>query len=318
MKNLIKKMSLACIALAMLSCSDDDNNSTTTDNTVTGIALRTPDLSLLVKALTKAGLADDLQAAGPFTVFAPTNQAFIDAGYTATVIDNLPASEVPALTQLLLNHVVSGARQSSSLTDDSYIKTLGKGSASATNTLSMFVDTTGGVTLNGSSSVITTSNGVTFNIIASNGVIHLVDEIITLPTIVDHALANDNFSTLAGLLSAQGLVPTLDGTQSSPFTVFAPVNSAFNATVLGVYGSLSNDNKTNVLKYHVVGGVNVLSNGIPSGQIGTLFTGNSFSITGTAVNDDGSDVNKNIILTDVQCSNGVIHAVDGVLLPSFN
>jgi uncharacterized surface protein with fasciclin (FAS1) repeats len=311
-------MSLACIALAMLSCSDDDNNSTTTDNTVTGIALRTPDLSLLVKALTKAGLADDLQAAGPFTVFAPTNQAFIDAGYTATVIDNLPASEVPALTQLLLNHVVSGARQSSSLTDDSYIKTLGKGSASATNTLSMFVDTTGGVTLNGSSSVITTSNGVTFNIIASNGVIHLVDEIITLPTIVDHALANDNFSTLAGLLSAQGLVPTLDGTQSSPFTVFAPVNSAFNATVLGVYGSLSNDNKTNVLKYHVVGGVNVLSNGIPSGQIGTLFTGNSFSITGTAVNDDGSDVNKNIILTDVQCSNGVIHAVDGVLLPSFN
>lgn len=318
MKNLIKKMSLACIALAMLSCSDDDNNSTTTDNTVTGIALRTPDLSLLVKALTKAGLADDLQAAGPFTVFAPTNQAFIDAGYTATVIDNLPASEVPALTQLLLNHVVSGARQSSDLTDDSYIKTLGKGSASATNTLSMFVDTTGGVTLNGSSSVITTSNGVTFNIIASNGVIHLVDEIITLPTIVDHALANDNFSTLAGLLSAQGLVPTLDGTQSSPFTVFAPVNSAFNATVLGVYGSLSNDNKTNVLKYHVVGGVNVLSNGIPSGQIGTLFTGNSFSITGTAVNDAGSDVNKNIILTDVQCSNGVIHAVDGVLLPSFN
>ena len=165
---------------------------------------------------------------------------------------------------------------------------------------------------------ITTTNGGTFNIIASNGVIHLVDEVITLPTVVDHALANSNFSTLTQLLSDQGLVSTLDGTTSSPFTVFAPVNSAFNSTVLGIYGTLSNENKTNVLLYHVVGGVNVLSNGIPSGQIGTLFTGNSFSITGTAVNDAGSDVNKNIILTDVQCSNGVIHAVDGVLLPSFN
>ena len=311
-------MSLACIALAMLSCSDDDNNSTPVDNTVTGLAVRTPDLSLLVQALTKAGLADDLQAAGPFTVFAPTNQAFINAGYTSAAIDALPDSGIPALRELLLNHVVSGAVQSSGLTDNSYIKTLGKGAASSTNTLSMFVDTTGGVTLNGSASVITTTNGGTFNIIASNGVIHLVDEVITLPTVVDHALANSNFSTLTQLLSDQGLVSTLDGTTSSPFTVFAPVNSAFNSTVLGIYGTLSNENKTNVLLYHVVGGVNVLSNGIPSGQIGTLFTGNSFSITGTAVNDAGSDVNKNIILTDVQCSNGVIHAVDGVLLPSFN
>ncbi|TDP57886.1 fasciclin domain-containing protein [Flavobacterium dankookense] len=317
MKNLIKKMAIATIALTMFSCSDDDNNSTPVDNTVTGLALRTPDLSLLVKALTKAGLADDLQTAGPFTVFAPTNQAFIDAGYTAAAIDDLTDAEIPALRELLLNHVVSGAVQSSGLTDDSYIKTLGKGAASATNTLSMFVDTTGGVTLNGSSSVITTTNGTTFNIIASNGVIHLVDEVITLPTIVDHALANDNFTDLVGLLSAQGLVPTLDGTVSSPFTVFAPINSAFTPAVEGVYGSLTSDNKTNLLKYHVVGGVNVLSNAIPTGQIGTLFTGNSFSITGVSI-DDASATNKTIIVKDVQCSNGIIHAVDGVLIPAFN
>jgi uncharacterized surface protein with fasciclin (FAS1) repeats len=303
MKNLIKKMAIATIALTMFSCSDDDNNSTPVDNTVTGLAVRTPDLSLLVQALTKAGLADDLQAAGPFTVFAPTNQAFIDAGYTAAAIEALPASGIPALKELLLNHVVSGAVQSSGLTDDSYIKTLGKGAASSTNTLSMFVDTTGGVTLNGSSSVITTTNGGTFNIIASNGVIHLVDEVITLPTIVDHALANDNFTDLVGLLSAQGLVPTLDGTVSSPFTVFAPINSAFTPAVEGVYGSLTSDNKTNLLKYHVVGGVNVLSNAI--------------SITGVSI-DDASATNKTIIVKDVQCSNGIIHAVDGVLIPAFN
>ncbi|WP_445452728.1 fasciclin domain-containing protein [Flavobacterium sp. 25HG05S-40] len=316
MKNLIKKFLIACLAVTVLSCSDDDN-STPVDNTVTGIALRTTDLSLLVKALTKAGLADDLQTTGPFTVFAPTNQAFIDAGYTAAAIDDLTDAEIPALRELLLNHVVSGAVQSSGLTDNSYIKTLGKGAASATNTLSMFVDTTGGVTLNGSSAVITTTNGGTFNIIASNGVIHLVDEVITLPTIVDHALANDNFTDLVGLLSAQGLVPTLDGTVSSPFTVFAPINSAFTPAVEGVYGSLSSDNKTNLLKYHVVGGVNVLSNAIPTGQIGTLFTGNSFSITGVSI-DDASATNKTIIVKDVQCSNGIIHAVDGVLIPAFN
>lgn len=316
MKNLIKKMSLACIALAMLSCSDDDNNSTPVDNTVTGIALRTPDLSLLVKALTKAGLADDLQAAGPFTVFAPTNQAFIDAGYTSAAIDALPDSGIPALRELLLNHVVSGAVQSSGLTDDSYIKTLGKGAASSTNTLSMFVDTTGGVTLNGSSSVITTTNGGTFNIIASNGVIHLVDEVITLPTVVDHALANSNFSTLTQLLSDQGLVPTLDGTASSPFTVFAPNNAAFasfESQNPGVLASLNSGQVTSVLTYHVIAGANVLSTGIPTSS--PTFESGILQFSGTTITDEANR-QVGIIATDVQCSNGVIHVINNVLLPN--
>lgn len=317
MKNLFKSFAIIALVLSLTSCDDDDNKAQPALKTISTLAVETPDLSLLVKALTKAGLVDDLQGAGPFTVFAPTNQAFIDAGFTADIIDNLPAAEVPGLTQLLLNHVVSGAVKSTDLTDDSYVKTLGKGAASATNTLSMFVDTTGGVTLNGGAMVITTTNGGTFNIIASNGVIHLVDEIITLPTVVDHALANDNFMELVGLLSTQGLVPTLDGTASSPFTVFAPVNSAFTTAITGVYGSLSPENKTNLLLYHVVGGANVLSNAIPTGPIGTLFTGKSFSITGFSI-DDSTTMNKNILVKDVQCSNGIIHAVDGVLIPAFN
>ena len=314
MKNLIKKMSIACLAITMLSCSDDDN-STPVDNTVTGIASRTTDLSLLVKALTKAGLADDLQAAGPFTVFAPTNQAFIDAGYNSAAIDALPASEIPALKELLLNHVVSGAVQSSGLTDDSYIKTLGKGAASSTNTLSMFVDTTGGVTLNGISSVITTTNGGTFNIIASNGVIHLVDEIIGLPTVVDHAVANDNFSTLVGLLSAQGLVSTLDGTASSPFTVFAPSDAAFTTFENqnpGVLASLNSAQVTSVLTYHVIGGANVLSTGIPASS--TTLESGILQFSGTTITDE-QNRQTGIVAVDVQCSNGVIHVINNVLLP---
>jgi uncharacterized surface protein with fasciclin (FAS1) repeats len=122
---------------------------------------------------------------------------------------------------------------------------------------------------------------------------------------------------LVGYLTTQGLVPTLSGTASSPFTVFAPINTAFTTAVEGVYNGLSPANKTNLLKYHVVGGANVLSNAIPTGPIGTLFTGKSFSITGVSISDS-TPMSKNIIVKDVQCSNGIIHAVNGVLIPAFN
>ncbi|WP_298141768.1 fasciclin domain-containing protein [Flavobacterium sp.] len=313
----MKKLSLfgfiAVFAVLFTSCSDDDKK---TDNSISGIASRTEDLSLLVKALDKAGLVETLKT-GNYTVFAPTNDAFIEAGYDEAAIANLPASGVPALRELLLNHVVNGKNLSSALSNNMYVKTLGKGAASAANTLSMHI----GVTGSGATTVVTLNGGaevITADVEASNGVVHIVDEVIGLPTVVTHALANSNFSQLVELLSAQGLVPTLNGTASSPFTVFAPVNSAFTPAVLGVYtGLATSDLRTQVLTYHVVGGANVLANAIPSGNILTL-QGESFTITGTAINDAGTTTNKNIILTDVQCSNGVIHAIDGVLLPAFN
>jgi uncharacterized surface protein with fasciclin (FAS1) repeats len=289
----------AFLGLMLTSCSDDDNQMPTVDNTITGIASNASDLTLLVKALKKADLATTLQGTGPFTVFAPTDQAFISAGYTASVIDNLPTADIPALKQILLNHVVSGSVQSSGLTNNTYIKTLAKGTASTTNTLSMYVNTTSGVRLNGVSSVITTTAGSTFNIIASNGVIHKVDAVITLPTIVTHATANSNFSTLASLLTDQNLITTLSGTANSPFTVFAPLNSA---------------KKTAVLTYHVVAGANVLSNAIPTTPI-TTFESGTFTVSGTVITDE-QNRQTNIVLADVQCANGVIHAVNKVLLPN--
>jgi uncharacterized surface protein with fasciclin (FAS1) repeats len=304
----------AFLGLMLTSCSKDDDPQPTPDTTITGIASSASDLTILVKALKKADLATTLQGTGPFTVFAPTDQAFIDAGYTASVIDNLPAADIPALKQILLNHVVSGSVQSSNLTNNSYIKTLAKGAASATNTLSMYVDTTNGVELNGVASVITTTAGSTFNIIASNGVIHKVDAVITLPTIVTHATANSNFSTLATLLTNQNLISTLNGTASSPFTVFAPLNSAFDTATTNLYGGLSSAKKTAVLTYHVVTGANVLSNAIPTTPI-TTFESGTFTIAGTVITDE-QNRQTNIVLTDVQCANGVIHAVNKVLLPN--
>lgn len=309
MKNYAKLIKLTLIVVTstvMFSCSDDDAPQ---NNSIAGIASRTENLSILVDALERTDLVETLDGSGSFTVFAPTNAAFTtflaDNGFA-----NLDAVPTAALKEILLNHVVSGAKLSSTLTTG-YIKTLAKGSASSTNTLSMYVNTTSGVRLNGVSSVTTA------DVLASNGVVHIVDKVIGLPTVVTHALANPNLSTLVSLLVAQDLVSTLSGTASSPFTVFAPVNSAFTPATLDLYTSLSSENKTAVLTYHVVAGANVLSTGIPTTPITTL-QGGTFTVAGTVITDL-VDRDTNIILSalDIQASNGVVHAVDNVLLP-FN
>lgn len=309
MKNyakLIKLTLLVVISTLMFSCSDDD--STPQNNSITDIASGNPNFSILVDALSRTDLAETLDQAGSYTVFAPTNDAFLDF-LDANGFESLDDVPLPTLTQVLLNHVVSGTNLSTGLTTG-YVKTLAKGSASSTNTLSMFINTESGVRLNGVSSVTTA------DIIANNGVIHVVDAVIGLPTIVTHATANPNFSTLASLLTQQELVGTLDGTASSPFTVFAPLNSAFDTTTLNLYSGLTSTQKTAVLAYHVVAGANVLSNAIPSGPITTFETG-TITISGTVITDEQNRT-TNIVATDVQASNGVIHAVNKVLLPNLD
>jgi len=305
---------IAFVALVFTSCSSDSDPVSTipTDYSISGLASKNSNLTLLVKALKKANLYQTLQT-GTYTVFAPSNDAFNQAGYTSDVIDNLTASEIPALKEILLNHVVSGSVASTALSDNTYIKTLAKGAASNTNTLSMYVAISGGtVTLNGGAQVTTA------NIQATNGIIHLVDEVITLPTIVTFAASNPNFSTLAGLLTNQGLIPTLQGTSGSPFTVFAPTNSAFTTFESqnpGVLASLTSAQVTDVLTYHVVGGANVLSTGIPTTPITTL-QGDTFSIAGTVITDQANR-QTNIVAVDVQAANGVIHVINNVLLPNL-
>lgn len=311
MKNLFKIRNLTLILsvlVLLISCNDDNTAEPAVDNSITGLALKTPDLSILVQALERAELTATLQASGTYTVFAPTNAAF--TAFLATTpyatINDVPKE---ALTQILLNHVITTKLMASDLTTG-YIKTMAKGTASTTNTLSMYVNTAAGVELNGDAKVTTP------NVMASNGVIHIVDQVIGLPTIVTHATANTNFTTLVGLLSGQGLVPTLGGTASSPFTVFAPTNAAFATFETqnpGTLASLTSAQVTSVLTYHVVAGANVLSTGIPTTPITTLETG-TFTIAGTVITDEQMR-NTNIVAVDVQCSNGVIHVIDNVLLP---
>ncbi|CAM4048685.1 fasciclin domain-containing protein [Flavobacterium sinopsychrotolerans] len=319
MKNVSKIRNLAVIALfafMTVSCDDDDNTVVVVDNTITGKAVATANLSILVQALTKAELATTLKGAGPYTVFAPTNEAF--TAFLATTpyatINDVPKE---ALTQILLNHVVTGAVKSTDLTTG-YIKTLATGTASTTNTLSMYVNTSAGVKLNGIATVTTP------DIMASNGVIHIVDKVIDLPTIVTHAAANANFSTLVSVLNRSGQPNFITALSAiGPFTVFAPTNAAFTSLdaelAPGGIAGVSAANLTKVLQYHVVSPANVLAASLTEGQIVTpiLTPAQTFTIqlTGGAKIKDANNRISNIIIVDVQCSNGVIHAIDKVLLP---
>jgi uncharacterized surface protein with fasciclin (FAS1) repeats len=261
-----------------------------------------------------------LDGTGQFTVFAPTNAAFTTYLNGANVND-VP---VPVLTQILLNHVVSGKVLSTQLSTG-YIQTLAtyNGVENGSN-LEMYVSTANGVRLNGVSSVSSA------DILASNGVIHVVDAVIGLPTIVTFATADPNFSTLVAALTREGnttnFVSVLSGT--GPFTVFAPTNDAFGALLtelsLPNLAAIPEPTLDAVLKYHVANG-NVLSSALTPNGVTTVTTllgaTATFNITlpGTGGNianvTDGDGRASGIIAVDVQAANGVIHVLNKVLLP---
>jgi uncharacterized surface protein with fasciclin (FAS1) repeats len=321
MKTNIKLLLVALVAFSafsITSCGDDDPAPTpAVDNTITGIASRNTDLTSLVAALNRAGLASTLQGTGPFTVFAPTNAAF-SSFLTANGYPNLEAVPVAALKEILLNHVLNGRTTAAQITTG-YVKTLGKGAASTTNTLSMYINKTTTVRINGVSTVVTA------DVSASNGVVHVVDAVIGLPTIVTHAVANDDFNTLEAALTfnpASGFAGVLSGTTSSPFTVFAPTNAAFGdfLTELGVagLGDIAPASLEKTLKYHVVTGANVLAGTLANDQSIPTFAGENVTVktSPTRLRDvNGRDCT--IVNTDVQCSNGVIHVLSKVLKPTL-
>lgn len=137
-------------------------------------------------------------------------------------------------------------------------------------------------------------------------------------TIVDVAAGNPDFSTLVELVTAADLVDTLSG--EGPFTVFAPTNAAFEAVPADVLEGLGADTEalTAVLTYHVVAG-EVLSTDLSDGQEvttveGTVFTVN-ISDAGDVTLTDGAGQEIAVSAVDLEASNGIIHVIDGVLLP---
>ena len=314
MKNLIKKIGLVLLGTFVLtSCSDDDDNY---DKNVYNIVAKDADFSNLKVAIDKAGLATTLQSSGTFTVFAPSNAAFT-AFLQANGFASLEQVPTATLKEILLNHVLSTEVKAAQVTTG-YVSTLAKGAASSSRNLSMYINTSNGVKINGVSNVTKT------DIDATNGVIHKVDAVIGLPTIVTHATANPNFTTLVAALTRNDMpnfVSILSGTANSPFTVFAPTNTAFSGLLtefnLSGLSAIPQETLENTLKYHVVAGANVASTDLTNNMNVTTFQGGKFTITttGGAKITDAKNRVSNIVATDVQCSNGIIHVIDKVILP---
>ena len=272
-------------------------------NTIVDIAAGNPDFSTLVAAVTAAGLVEALSGEGPFTVFAPTNEAFakLPEGTLESLL--LPENK-QALTDILLYHVVSGSVLAADVVNLSEAETLlGKN-------VNIKVDM--------GSVMINEANVVSTDIIADNGVIHVIDSVILPPAdladIVDTAVADGRFTTLAAALGAAELVETLKG--EGPFTVFAPTDDAFAALPEGTVESLLlPENKqalTDILLYHVVAGKVMAADVVSLTEAETVFGQNvSIKVDMGKVYINESEV----IITDIETSNGVIHVIDAVLLP---
>jgi uncharacterized surface protein with fasciclin (FAS1) repeats len=264
----------------------------------------------LVAAIGAAGLVDTLKGEGPFTVFAPTDDAF--AALPAGTVDELLKPEnKQKLTDILLYHVVSGSVVASDVTAlTSAATVLGKDVA-------VKVDM-GNVYINEAKVIIT-------DIATSNGVIHVIDAVLLPPsddemmeennTIVDVAVADGRFTTLVAAVTAAELVETLSG--EGPFTVFAPTDDAFAALPAGTLDSLllpeNKQQLTDILLYHVVSGKVMAADVVTLTSAPTVL-GKDVTIT---VKDGKVFLNDTVqvIITDIEASNGVIHVIDAVLLP---
>lgn len=318
MKNFKKLLPVLLLILIVFQSCDNNDDNTMEPSTVVNLAVDSADLTSLVSALQKADLVNTLNGEGPFTVLAPTNDAF-SAFLSANNFNSLDDVPVNVLTKVLLNHVVSGSLTASDLSTG-YANTLATSAASG-SAMSLYIDTSNGVKFNGVSSVSSA------DIIAVNGVVHKVDAVIGLPSVVTFATADPNFSTLVSALTRDdlttnfvGILSTDSSTSPAPFTVFAPINDAFSKLLaelnLTALSEIDEPTLDLTLKTHVVGGANVLDSDLTDNlSITTLGSPLTANITGGATLTDARNRVSNIIATNVQADNGVIHAINNVVLP---
>lgn len=255
----------------------------------------------LAAALNAAGLIDTLKGDGPYTVFAPTDEAFAKLP-KGTVETLLKPENKAKLQAILLNHVVKGDVMASRV-----VKMSG---ATAVGGQRLEIRATGkGVTVDGVHVIKT-------DVKASNGVIHVIDSVM-LPTdknIVQTASAAGSFSTLLAAAKAAGLAELLGS--EGPFTVLAPTDEAFEKlgsdTIAMLLKPENKGKLAEVLKFHVIPGRIFADGAIKAGTAATAQGGEVvFSIREGAMVVNG----VSIVATDIDASNGVIHVIDTVLLP---
>ena len=299
MKNLFISIVLTMALLLSVPAFADGHE------TIVDIAVGDENFSILVEALTEAGLVETLQGDGPYTVFAPTNAAF------AALLEDLDVTKEELLahrdlSKVLLYHVVSGEVMAGDLSDG------------------LEADTVLGekitFSIEGENYSVNESAIGPADIDASNGVIHVIDKVLVpeafgMKTIVETALADeDNFSILVAALQAADLVDALEA--DGPFTVFAPTNAAFAALLealeITADDLLGHPDLAKVLLYHVISG-EVFSTDLSNGLEAETLNGQKIVFT---INNDGAFADDSKISTaDLEARNGVIHVIDSVLVP---
>ena len=255
----------------------------------------------LAAALGAADLVGAVSGPGPFTVFAPTDEAFkkLPAGTVETL---LKPENKAKLQAILKYHVVSGKVMAADV-----VKVKG---AVSLNGQRIDVKVAGGKV------TVDAANVVKTDIACTNGVIHVIDSVIlpstdSIPAVADKS---GTFNTLLAAVKAAGLVETLSG--EGPFTVFAPTDEAFKKipeeTLTDLLKPENKDKLASILKYHVVAG-RVYSEAAVAAKSAATVQGASVKIS---ANDKGAFVNDaKIIATDIDASNGVIHVIDSVIMP---
>jgi hypothetical protein len=332
MKKLFRNLAIVALSIVAISCSKDENKPA--QQTITEIAVANPDFSTLVTALTRTDLDGVLDEPGNYTVFAPTNAAFntffASLGANVTV-DNVDAA---VLKNILLNHVIGSEIKSADIPASVYVPTLSPINATTNApTISMFVQKSGmNVFINGGTA--TTGVRVTSaDVDASNGVIHIVNAVIPIPTVVDHVVANPEFETLQAVVTStsgafgdqSAVLNALSGlTANAPATLFAPNNAAFTSATTGTGFAVGATaaQVTKVLQYHVTTAGNVRSSQLTNGQVVPMFTSpvqNTTVVIGGGnvdIRDTANSLSR-VFQADIQCSNGVIHGITKVLQPQL-
>lgn len=292
---------MAMVTFTTMGCKKDDNNNDVTPTEKSNIIELAQDngFNSLATALTITNLVDNLEGEGPFTVFAPTDEAFaaLLSEIGQTDINDVP---VEVLEQILLYHVVPQNLNSTQIADGKVVTLQGE---------ELTVSTMGGIKINDVSVVMP------YDVEASNGVIHTIDQVLVpatisqfVNTILEPAYFNSNFSKLVSAVVKANLVATL--LEAEGITIFAPDNNAFMASGIDPE-AVDAQTLAAVLTYHVVA-AKVMSTEIPAEAVTVNGNKLHFSLVSS-----GNFINGNVQITavDIEAGSGVIHLVDRVILP---
>lgn len=306
------------------SCGDDEKPTSTGNNdpsNIFNLAKNSSDLSLFAEAIEKVGLETTFSGLTEITAFIPSNTVFAsylaDLGY-ADIDDWLTVVNNDEVRKMIVYHLLEGEYQSSDLVTG-FLKT------NSLNVdqqkIDLFVNSAAGVKLNGLNTSV-----VEADIEASNGVIHKIDGILSVPTISDLIQVNPDFSDIiaAGNLSSGDFFGTLD-LPNSKFTLLIPNNGAFNQyyaseaninNITEMLNELGPDSVADILKYHILLG-NIRSNDfitkgystrLANAQVNILNSGGNLSIT------DGQARQAFFLFKDISAQNGSLHIISNVLL----